>query len=60
MIEYHIHHTKSGLLIVAGIVSLFGESATVRSNSAVFFMESVALMTGFCLRGGVETVFGLV
>ena len=60
MIEYQIQHTKSGLLIVAGIASLFGESATVRSNAAVFFMEVVELMTGFCLHRGVETVFGLV
>ena len=60
MIEYHIHHTKSGLLIVAGIASLFGESATVRSNAAVFTMEAAALMTGFFLRGGEETLFGLM
>ena len=60
MIEYHIQHTKYGLLTVAGIVSFFGESETVRSNAAVFTMESVALMTGLCLRGGAETLFGSV
>ena len=57
---YHIEHKKYGLLTVAGIVSLFVESAKVISNAAVFTMESVALMTLFCLWGGVETLFGLV
>ena len=60
MMAYHIQHKKSGLLTVAGIVSLFGESATVRSNAAVFTTEAAALMTVFCLQGGVETMFGLV
>ena len=53
MMAYHIQHTKSGLLKVVGIVILFGESATVRSNAAVFNVEAAALMTALCLQGGV-------
>ena len=60
MMAYHIQHTKYGLLTVSGIVGLFGESATVRLNVAVFTVEAAALMTGLCLRVGVETLFGLV
>ena len=60
MMAYHIKHTKYVMLTVAGIVSLFGESATVISNAAVFTMEAAASMSGFYLRGGVETMFELV
>ena len=60
MMAYHIHNTKSGLLTVAGIVILFGKPATVGSNAVVFNMEAAALMTVLCLRGGVETLFGLM
>ena len=51
MMAYKIQHTKSGMLTVTGIVSLFGESETVISNAEVFNTEAAALMTGFCLRG---------
>ena len=50
MMAYHIQHTKYGLLTVAGIVSLFGGSATLISNAALLTMEAATLMMVLCLQ----------